>query len=123
MRRMQTYKLILCIAAMIFLAKPFLGFNLYEQLQDSSQENSVIVKIFAKRKPEFLEDAITKAMAFQAMIKERGVQFVLTINALLFALFPLTVFSKRSHRRSGNFAWPPLSRIEPIYLLTGRITI
>jgi hypothetical protein len=123
MRRTQTYKLILCLAAMIFIAKPFLGFNLYEQLQDSSQENSLIVKIFAKRKPEFLEEAITKSMAFQTMIKERGVQFVLTINALLFALFPISLFLKLFHRRSGNFGWPPLSRIESIYLLTGRLTI
>ncbi|MBS7565367.1 hypothetical protein KHS38_13225 [Mucilaginibacter sp. Bleaf8] len=123
MKRMQTYKLILCIAAMIFIAKPFLGFNLYEQLQNNSQENSLIVKIFTQRKPEFLEEAITQNIAFQALIKEKGHQFILTINALLIALFPLSAFFVLTRRRKCDPGCPPLHRIDSIYLLTRTLTI
>jgi hypothetical protein len=123
MQRMQTYKLILCIAAMMFIAKPFMGFNLYEQLQGSRQENSLIVKIFAKRKPEFLEEATTKNITFQALIKEKGQQFILTLSALLLTLFPISALLNLFRRRIISLGWPPLHRIGSIYLLTRTLTI
>lgn len=100
-----------------------MGFNLYEQLRENSQENSMIVKIFAKRKPEFLEEAITKNMAFQAMIKEKGLQFTLKITALLIALFPISALLGTIKRNSGGLCWPPLHRIDSVYLLTRTLTI
>jgi len=123
MQRMQVYKLILCIAAMIFIAKPFMGYGLYEQLQNNSQENSMIVKIFAKRKPEFLEEAITSAVAFQALIKEKSQQFMLTISALLLSVFPIFICLSSFRRRNVSLGPPLLNSIDPIYLLTCRLTI
>jgi hypothetical protein len=120
---MQIYKLILCIAAMVFIAKPFMGYNLYEQLQNNSQENSLIVKIFTKRKPEFMEEAITKNLGFQALIKENGQQFVLTINALLLAVFSIPLLLSLFRRRIISLGWPPLHRIDSVYLLTRTLTI
>jgi len=120
---MQVYKLILCIAAMIFIAKPFMGYGLYEQLQNNSQENSMIVKIFAKRKPEFMEEAITKSMEFQALLKENAQQFIFTINVLLLAIFSIPLLLSLFRRRIISFGWPPLHRIDSVYLLTRTLTI
>lgn len=108
---------------MIFIAKPFLGFSVYEQLQDNSQENSVMVKAFSKRKPEFLEEAFTKTMSFQALIKEKADHFTLTINALLFAILPTSAFCVLTYLRNGNPGSPPLYHIDSIYLRNRTLTI
>ncbi|WP_345955743.1 hypothetical protein [Mucilaginibacter sp. PAMB04168] len=123
MHQLKTYKLILSVAAMLFLAKPFLGFSVYEQLQDKAQENTLLVKVFAKRKPEFMEEAIARSAVFQAMLKEKADIFILTIGALLLSIFPLfnifdNIFGRRRNREIQDIA-----AIDPIYLLTCRLTI
>lgn len=124
MQSLRMYKLILCIAALLFIAKPFLGFSLYNQLQDSGQENSVIVKAFAKRKPEFMEESIGKSMVFQALLKDKADQFVLTINALLSTFISALSFLRLNGYRSCHSQQKQgLNAIDPIYLLNCKLTI
>ncbi|WP_345947761.1 hypothetical protein ABDD95_12965 [Mucilaginibacter sp. PAMB04274] len=109
---------------MLFLAKPFLGFSVYGQLQEKAQENTLLVKVFAKRKPEFMEEAITRSIAFQAMLKDRADQFILTFGALLLSLFSfLAVNAQNAFGRYNNQRKQHITSIDPIYLLTCRLTI
>lgn len=109
---------------MLFLAKPFLGFSVYEKLQDKVQENTLLVKVFAKRKPEFMEEAITRSIVFQTMLKEKAGQFVFTFAALLLSLFPLlSITGSQFFGRHNNWKKHNITSIDPIYLLTCRLTI
>ena len=124
MHQLKTYKLILSIAALLFLAKPFLGFSVYEQLQEKGQENTLLVKVFAKRKPEFMEEVITRSVVFQALLKEKADQFIFTFGALLLCLFPLlSLFGDKLFSRYNNRKIQDITSIDPIYLLTCRLTI
>jgi hypothetical protein len=109
---------------MLFLAKPFLGFSVYEQLQEKAQENTLLVKVFAKRKPEFMEEAITRSVIFQALLKEKADKFIFTFGALLLCLFPLRSLSvDKLFGRYNNRKIQDITSIDPIYLLTRSLTI
>ncbi|MFD1256613.1 hypothetical protein ACFQ3S_07375 [Mucilaginibacter terrae] len=109
---------------MLFLAKPFLGFSVYEQLQEKAPENTLLVKVFAKRKPEFMEEAITKSIVFRAMLKENADKFILTIGALLLKLFPLLcIYNNNTFGQYNGRKKQDLTSTDPIYLLTCRLTI
>lgn len=122
MHKVPTYKFILSIAALLFLAKPFLGFSIYERLQDKAQENTLLVKVFAKRKPEFMEEATTRSIAFQMLLKKKASEFIFTFAAVLLSLFPLLTEHAITGRYFGRKK-EDNSSIDPIYLLTGRLTI
>lgn len=109
---------------MLFLAKPFLGFSVYEQLQDNAKENTLLVKVFAKRKPEFMEEAITRSAVFQALLKEKADNFVFTFAAILISLFPLLSISEKTTLGRYNYRRKQdITAINPIYLLTCRLAI
>lgn len=124
MNQLQTFKLILAIAAILFIAKPFVGFGVYSTLHESPHETNVLVKVFAKRKPEFMEEVTAKSVTFQTLLRNKAEEFTFTINALfacfysLFSILSINVVSRflrhQQHTRTS---------ITPIYLLTKRLTI
>lgn len=123
MNQLNSFKLILCLAAILFIAKPFMGFSVFEQLRDK-EETNLLAKVFAKRKPEFLEEAAAKSITIQQLLRDKACAFSFTINALLLTLFS---FFAGQLRLSYNRANPPgngwLRHAAPIYLLNRNLTI
>ncbi|WP_342645117.1 hypothetical protein [Mucilaginibacter sp. CSA2-8R] len=124
MNQLQTYKLILAIAAIFFIAKPFVGFGVYSALHESPHETNVLVKVFAKRKPEFMEEVAAKSVVFQTLLRNKAREFAFTINALLACLYSLfailSISTVNRFLRSQRYF---RTSAEPIYLLTRQFTI
>jgi len=85
MLSVKTTRLIFCLAAMMFVAKPFIGFSLPHHLKSPVKTN-IVVKIFSKRK---VEDG-RKAMNIIQHILSNPADILLPCIALLLSLlFPL----------------------------------
>ncbi|WP_460680151.1 hypothetical protein [Mucilaginibacter koreensis] len=120
---MKTYKLLLAIAAILFIAKPFVGFSVYDRLGDGAQENSLMAKVFAKRKPEFLEEATAKSISIRAQLRDKAKQFTFSFQALLIYLFPLLFVLNGNRFRRHYQQWQTCVHTRPLYLLTRQLTI
>lgn len=124
MNQLQTYKLILAIAAILFIAKPFVGFGVYSALHESPHETNLLVKVFAKRKPEFMEEVTAKSVVFQTLLRDKANEFAFTINALLACLFSLfSVITLNAVNRFLRHQQHNRASAAPIYLLTRQLTI
>jgi hypothetical protein len=111
-------------AAILFIAKPFLGFSSIGLLKQSKDNSIILVKAFTKRVPEYLEEAEIKKASVKHLLNNPPTGFVLAITALLSLLFPLVYQIKRSI--TGQFI-DQLSlnslQDERTYLLTGKLII
>lgn len=124
MKPLQTYKLILAIAAILFIAKPFVGFGVYSLLHTSPHETNLFVKVFTKRKPEFMEEVVAKSVVFQSLLRDKANEFAFTFNALLACLYSLfTVLSINAFNRFLRRQQYIRASADPIYLLTRQLTI
>ncbi|MDB5138012.1 MAG: hypothetical protein JWP37_4615 [Mucilaginibacter sp.] len=124
MQRITAFKLLLTLAAMVFVAKPFFGFGAFNQQLRPRQTHSIFVKSFTKRKPESLEEADEKIEAVHQLLINPFVTIISTISFLLLTLFPLA-FKNNITVTSGflsaiHFALLPPERA---YLLTGKLLI
>jgi hypothetical protein len=122
--QLQTYKLILAIAAILFIAKPFVGFGVYSALHENPHETNLLVKVFAKRKPEFMEEVVAKSVVFQTLLRDKAREFAFTINALLACIYSLfailSISTVNRFLQSQQYSRAPA---EPIYQLTRQLTI
>jgi len=122
--QLQTYKLILAIAAILFIAKPFVGFGVYSALHESPHETNVLVKVFTKRKPEFMEEVTAKSVVFQTLLRNKAEEFTFTINALLASLYSLfLVLTFNAVNRFLRHQQYTRASAAPVYLLTRQLTI
>jgi len=107
------------LAALFFIAKPFLGFEIKQPLSTSTKHTSLLVKVFAKRKPEYLEEASVKKSIVSFQLNHPPEKLMVTILGLLGLLFPLLNVVKAIQR--------PLVKSfynnSHIYLLTGQLII
>jgi hypothetical protein len=114
----------LVFAALLFVAKPFLGFSGIRFLKDNKDNSIILVKAFTKRVPEYLEEAEIKKVAILKLINNPPANLMLAITALLSLLFPLIY--KIRENITGQFI-DQLSfnslQDERTYLLTGKLTI
>jgi len=85
MTRIQTAKIVFCIAALIFAAKPFIGFGLTGYIKSTVKTN-ILVKIFSKRK---IEDVRSSMTAIQKQLTDPASALFLRFAFLLAILFPL----------------------------------
>ena len=122
MRLLNTVKIIFCLAVLLFIAKPFMGYVVLASGNGLKQPHSIMVKIFSKRKPEDLEDAKTIAAAIHQKLINPPVS--LTLLALLAFVFPFV------YKRSGRISYSSLNELNvtlvPIhhpYFLSGKLTI
>src|SRR5471030_763087 len=86
MTRIQTAKIVFCIAALIFAAKPFIGFGVTGYLRSSPVKTNILVKIFSKRK---IEDVHSSMNAIQKQLANPLPNLFLRFTFLLAILFPL----------------------------------
>jgi len=113
-----TYSLFI-LAAIFFIAKPFVGFKLHQVLSNSNKAHSVCVKSFTKRKPEYLDEASIKKTAVSLQLTNPPTQLLYNILELLGLLFLPVVFLTLGRNPLENSFYK--SRF--IYLLTGELII
>ena len=112
------------LAVLLFIAKPFIGFATITGSQEHITAHSILVKAFAKRKPEDLRDAELKKAALRIMLSNPPVKLLVSITLLLGILFPLLfqsiTFITGAYLNRIRYSLIPA---EQPYLLTGKLTI
>src|SRR3984885_12950469 len=85
--KLKTAKWLLSIAVFLFVAKPFVGFNINPSSLTS--EASILVKSFTKRKHEYVENSSFDAKTIQRRLADPINQLFLLFSGLLGILFSL----------------------------------
>ncbi|WP_158827433.1 hypothetical protein [Mucilaginibacter lacusdianchii] len=123
MHYLKAIKLILAIAALLFIAKPFIGFNTLNGLQHVHNRRLVLVKAFTKRKPEFLEDSEKEKASFQYRISNPPQKNTISIALLLSLLFPFAFLFKQIQKSPVCIILTDAEYGSKTYLFTGKLTI
>ena len=124
MQRLKTFKLIISIAGLLFVARPFLGFAAISKQIKSQQAHSILAKSFTKRKPESLQEADAKVNALHQLLSNPLAVPLSSISFLLFTLFPF-VF-KNIAVITGRFLADIRNALSPpgdTCILTGQLLI
>lgn len=79
-----------CLAAMMLVAKPFVGFKAYSALHRLTRSN-ICVKAFTKRKQEYVEDSGFDVQRIIKKLADPVDQFLLTFSFLLSIVLPALV--------------------------------
>ncbi len=111
-----------CIAALLIVAKPFLGFTIFSRLHPPSESN-IFIKVFNKRKLEYAEDSIYDQNVILKNLSHPDLNLFFRFSYFLSILFPLAFGLVRQvsqallnkHRNSFPFA--------PSYLLNSTLLI
>lgn len=90
MQHYKIAKIYFCLAAMLFIAKPFVGFAMFNH-NHSPAPTSILVKIFAKRKVESIESSSSNVISHQKKLRENPNLFSLRFCFFL-AMFFLAAF-------------------------------
>ncbi len=124
MQRIALFKVLLTLAAMVFVAKPFFGFGAINQRLHPRQTHTILVKSFTKRKPESLEEADTNVEFIHQLLINPLASILSAISLLLLALFP-AMFKDSTNvtgRILSDIRFALLPR-EHTYLLAGKLII
>jgi hypothetical protein len=121
MRKLTSAKIFFCLAALLFVAKPFLGFSIFSRVHPPAVEN-IFVKAFTKRKVETHDSNKRSAEAIQKKLGDAAQQFSLLIFALLSIILPLVLLSSLiiPVQRGPVFSLAPS---QPSWLLNGKLII
>lgn len=123
MQCFKALRFLFVIAALLFVAKPFIGFSAYGQLK-TAHHHLMTVKAFTKRKPECFEEAEQFKSAVQHALINPPVKTTLTIGFLLSILCPLIyLIQYLTGKRFYDDAAPLFTAGQKTYLLTGKLTI
>jgi hypothetical protein len=119
MTRVKTAQLIFCIAALLFIAKPFVGFGLSGHLQSPVKTN-ILAKVFSKRK---VDDGRSSMNAIQKQLADPATNLFLRFAFLLAILFPLAF--KADELITAHFINQFQLRLQPqqLNLFTGQLLI
>lgn len=123
-QRLKAFRIFFSLTALLFIAKPFLGFGAFNQQTKPRISHTILVKSFTKRKPESLQDADTMAEAISQKISNPLLVVLSAISFLISFIVPLV--SGAFSRITGKIIDDLHIRILPIeqsYLLTGKLTI
>ncbi|MBD1386131.1 hypothetical protein IDJ75_12640 [Mucilaginibacter rigui] len=104
-------------------AKPFIGFNALEKLQECKLPG-ICVKAFTKRKQEYVEDSAFDISTIQKRLANPDLALTLLFSLLLNTLFP-SVFKKTQNITAGILSHIHLNLSPPLhrYLLSGKLVI
>ncbi|MGZ3752174.1 MAG: hypothetical protein ACXVB0_18110 [Mucilaginibacter sp.] len=124
MQRLKSFRIFFSLAALLFVAKPFFGFGMFNQQLKLCIPHTILVKSFTKRKPEGLEDAKANIESIHRLLINPLAVLFSAISPLLLSLFPV-VF-----KNGLNISAKVLSDIrysllplQPAYLLLGNLII
>jgi len=122
MRKLRIIHILFSLAALLFVAKPFLGFGAFSQQTRPRISHTILVKSFTKRKPESLHDA--NAEALHQQLSNPVLVLLSAISLLLALLMPLLlqILPKLTSKFVSDIRvaiLPP----EQAYLLAGKLII
>jgi hypothetical protein len=105
MLKLKIVKILFFVGALSFIARPFLGFAL---VNDRSRlvEDSILLKIFAKRKPELSEDGGSSFSAIEKKLANPNLDIFPRFNNFLDVLFP-AAFQATDARSLTEIQPPP----------------
>lgn len=113
----------LFFAALLIVAKPFIGFSFFNRINVSLTEN-IIIKSFTKRKHEFVEGSSFDINAVQNKLSEPQIGFFYLFVGFLNLLFPTLL------NQSDNIGSIALSNLQlrcfqsqKSFLLNGKLII
>jgi hypothetical protein len=123
MRSVKTAQIFFCLAVLLFIAKPFLGFSMFTRVHPPAAEN-IFIKAFNKRKLEYRAGGSYDISAIQKKLTEPAKQLFLPLLFLLGILFPV-VFAAGTNITGGLLRriHLSLSPTEHTYLLNGTLII
>jgi len=124
MSKKLVFHFVFAFAALLFIAKPFLGYSAFNNKTKPRISHSILVKSFTKRKPDDLQDARAKAQAIRQLISDPPLRLVSAIAILMALLLPFAIESitKITHRVITDIR-DSLSEPVPAWLLAGKLTI
>lgn len=123
-QRLKIFRIFFSLTALLFIAKPFLGFGAFYHHMRPKISYTVLVKSFTKRRPETLEDADEKVRFVHELLSKPMFFILPAIAFLLATLMPdlpgnLIKLTKSTLSRIINEG-SPTGRT---YLLTGKLSI
>ena len=124
MSRLKAFQVFFSLAALLFIAKPFLGFGTFNQQVKPRISHTVLVKSFTKRKPESLEEANANVESIHRILIDPLSILFSAISVLLLLLFP-KIFdpaAKITGKILSDIRFSILPP-EPAYLLSGKLII
>jgi hypothetical protein len=124
MHQLKFFRLFISLAAILFVAKPFIGFAAFNYSAHPRISYTVLVKSFTKRKPESLQDGYARGEVIHQSLTNPSLVLLSGILFLLAMLFPFLI---DKGRRLTNRVLLAICAIilppEPAYLLTGKFII
>ena len=119
-----TFYVVFAFAALLFIAKPFLGFSAFNSKTKPRISHSILVKSFTKRKPEDIQDGRAEAQAIRQMVSDPPLKLASGIMILIAALLPFAIenIAKLTQGVIADIR-DSLSECIPAWLLTGKLSI
>jgi len=123
MQKLTSAKIFFCLAAFLFVAKPFLGFTMFSRTHPPAVEN-IFVKAFTKRKLEDIEGNKLNPEAIQKKLADAAQQFVLRFSFFLTILLPAAFLTGLSiNNRFLRKLKLSLAPAQPFWLVNGKLII
>jgi hypothetical protein len=124
MKGALAFKIFFAFAALLFIAKPFFGFEVASHRFKIHVSHNILVKSFSKRKPENLEDADKTAAQIHQQLSNPLMVLLSSMSLLLLSLLPLLfeTLRKITDRVLSDIRFSLLPP-EPAYLLSGQLII
>ena len=124
MRGAPAFKIFFAFAALLFIAKPFFGFEVSNHHFKTDISYNILVKSFSKRKPETLEDADKSAKQVNHQLSNPLMILLSPISFLLISLLPalFDLLQKITGRTLSDIRLSLLPPENP-WLLAGKLTI
>lgn len=123
-QRLKAFRIFFSLTALLFVAKPFLGFSAFNQQTKPRISHTILVKSFTKRKPESLQEADSTAEAVSQKVANPLLIALSAISFLISIALPLIseAFNKITGKIIADLRFGILP-IEQPYLLTGKLSI
>ena len=124
MRSLKSAKIYLCFAVLLLVAKPFLGFSMFNRAHPPASE-SIFVKAFTKRKQEYTENSKFDIIAIQKKLAQPVNHLFLLYSFLLSIIFP-QIFVVGNNYATSHLLLKiklNLSSFGPAYLLNSQFII
>ncbi|HTK21351.1 MAG TPA: hypothetical protein VL442_17655 [Mucilaginibacter sp.] len=124
MRGAPAFKIFFAFAALLFIAKPFFGFEISNHHFKIHISHNILVKSFSKRKPENLEDADRNAAQIHQQLSNPLMVLLSSMSLLLLSLLP-ALFDPLRKITDRILSDIRLSLLPPknAYLLAGKLII
>ena len=124
MKGALAFKIFFAFAALLFIAKPFFGFEVTNRKFKIHISHNILVKSFSKRKPESLEDARKNAGQIYHQLANPLMVLLSSMAILLLTILP-ALFDPLRKITGRILSDLNLSLLPPenIYLLTGKLII